>query len=201
MKEKKIKLCEVLCRKQIRIQYSRWIRCPPPWQRTRRLHLYSGSQRRATPEWFLTTDVTRVYSENGVAVTRSEEHTYDKNEAEILNEILTKNTWIGDKIDSIFKFTNNKTYFHAEQPSQGLLGFSLGIPPADIQETYIHIKCCMKCYCLEDHTTRKCSKHREYMICSKCSNEGHVWHQCLEDKKNALIVTIITMFIHSYDSV
>ena len=48
------------------------------------------------------------------------------------------------------------------------------------QETYIPVRCCMKCFSLEDHATRDCKKGTEYKLCSECAQEGHVWHQCKE---------------------
>ncbi len=42
-------------------------------------------------------------------ITRLDEHIYNRNKDDILNEILAKNTWIGDEIDSICKFPNSPT--------------------------------------------------------------------------------------------
>lgn len=36
----------------------------------------------------------------------------------------------------------------------------------------------MRCYALEEHYITECPLPKEYKICSRCSNVGHVWHQC-----------------------
>ncbi len=44
----------------------------------------------------------------------------------------------------------------------------------------------MRCYTLEHHFTNECPKPRDFKVCSECSNEGHVWHQCQEPHKKCL---------------
>lgn len=44
----------------------------------------------------------------------------------------------------------------------------------------------MKCYWLEDHTTRECPKNNNFKICSECNVEGHLWHQCTEQTKTCI---------------
>ncbi len=69
----------------------------------------------------------------------------------------------------------------------GLKAFGINVSHHEIKlETYIPIKCCMRCYALEDHFTNECPKTREYKVCSECSTEGHVWHQYLETYKKCL---------------
>ncbi len=44
----------------------------------------------------------------------------------------------------------------------------------------------MKCYALESHSTNECPKSKEFKICSECSAQGHVRHQCQESLKKCL---------------
>ena len=126
-----------------------------------------------------------------VIITRVDDLIYDWKEEEIAEELIRRNEWIGDELDSVIKFPNStiKVTFaqssHAKKSTErDLLAFNLSIHPSDIkQETFIPIKCCMKFYTLEDHITREYSKDREYKICSECSTLGHLWHQCKEQFK------------------
>ena len=120
---------------------------------------------------------------------------YERKEEEIIDELVAKNTWIGDNLDSVYKFPNSSTLkitfsltaLAKKCTEQGIRAFCLSVPPHDIrQETFIPIKCCMKCYALEHHITKDCSKPRDYKICSECSQEGHIWHQCKESKKKCI---------------
>ncbi len=127
-----------------------------------------------------------------VIVTRLDDHIYHRNEDEILDELLSHNTWIGDEIHSIFKFPNSSTLkitftqttYAKLCTERGLKAFGLVIPYSDIkQETFIPIKTCMRCYSLEQHNTKDCPKGKDYKICSECSQEGHLWFQCNESQK------------------
>ncbi len=123
-----------------------------------------------------------------IIATRVNELIYEIDEEELKQELADCNSWFeeGD-IDSIYKFTNSSTIkitfhqtAHAKKATEiGLLACKLSIPSYNIKlETYIPVKCCMKCYRLEEHTTRECDKPKEYKICSNCSEEGHLWMEC-----------------------
>ena len=45
-------------------------------------------------------------------------------------------------------------------------------------EQYIPLTVCFKCYAIEDHTTKDCTKDRDYKICSLCATEGHMFYEC-----------------------
>ena len=130
-----------------------------------------------------------------VIVTRVDEEIYDRNEDEIVEELIAKNNWIGDEIHSIYKFPNsstlkitfNETLFAKQCTQKGLLAFKLSIPTTEIkQETFIPIRTCMKCYTLESYATKDCPKERDFKICSECSTEGHLWFQCREENKKCI---------------
>ncbi len=129
-----------------------------------------------------------------VIVTRVDEHIYHRDVEAIKEELGKSNNWIGENVDTIFKFPNSNTVkitftqtaLAKKCTQNGFLAFNLSVPPHQIkQETYeyIPIKCCMKCYKLEDHATRECDKPNGFKICSECGQEGHYWHQCKERKK------------------
>ena len=44
----------------------------------------------------------------------------------------------------------------------------------------------MKCYTLENHSTKDCPKEPTYKICSECSTEGHLWFQCKANIKTCI---------------
>ncbi len=123
---------------------------------------------------------------------------YDHEEEEIKDELITKNNWLQDDLDSIFKFPNSstlkvtfsQTILAKKCTGNGLKAFNISIPIYEIkQETFIPVSCCMRCYNLEDHATRDCPKDPRYKLCSECSSEGHLWHECKEKTNNVLIVT------------
>lgn len=41
----------------------------------------------------------------------------------------------------------------------------------------------MKCYPIEEHTTNKCPKPKEYKICSECGDRNHTWKDCHSSEK------------------
>ncbi len=124
-----------------------------------------------------------------VIVTKLDDLIYERNESEIKDELSRSNSWIGEEVDNVFKFPNSPTIkitftqsnFAKKCTEQGLLLFNLSVPQFDIKlETFIPIKCCMKCYELETHATKECPKPKEFKICSNCSTEGHLWFECKE---------------------
>ncbi len=130
-----------------------------------------------------------------VILTRLDDLIYDREEGEIIDEIVQHNSWVEDNIDTIYKFPNSatikvtftQTSLAKRCTEKGLLAFNLRIPPDEIkQETYVQVRCCMRCYKLEAHNTRDCDKPNDYKICSECSTEGHLWHQCRETIKTCV---------------
>ncbi len=131
-----------------------------------------------------------------VILTRVDEIIYEKHIVDIGEELQKCNPWIGeDNIVDIFKFpksstikiTFSQTLLAEKCIDHGLKAFNISVPSYEIkQETYIQIKCCLKCYALEDHFTNECKVPKEYKVCSECSEEGHVWHQCQNNIKCCL---------------
>ncbi len=130
-----------------------------------------------------------------VIVTRVDDAVYERGENDIIREFKDKNIWVGDDLDSIYKFPNSNTIkltFTKTQTAKkctdtGIKGFGISIPHFDIrQETYIPILCCLKCYELEDHTTRECPKGHNYKMCSECSSSEHLWHECKAKEKKCI---------------
>ena len=132
-------------------------------------------------------------NKRSIIVTRVDDVIYKDHEPTDIGEQLEEhNEWMQDSIENIFKFPNSSTLkitftkatIAKKCLESGFLAYNLYVSPYDIkQETFIPVKCCMRCYQLEGHNTRDCPKHREYKICSECGLEGHIWHQCLEEEK------------------
>ncbi len=126
-----------------------------------------------------------------VIARRIDDLIYERSKEDIISELITNNGWIDEEIDVIkfpnsntLKITFNQTVQARKCREKCLLAFNLSITPHDIkQETYIYITCCMKCYALESHTTSECRKGKEYKVCSKCSQDGNVCHECQEKEK------------------
>ncbi len=132
-----------------------------------------------------------------IIIPRVDDLIYEWSSADIEQELIRKNTWIGGELESVFKFPNSptikiiftQTALATKCTEIGLKAFNISIPPPTHEikpETYIPIKSCMKCYTLEDHFTSECLKSKEYKVCSECSSEGHVWHQCKEEYKKCI---------------
>lgn len=131
-----------------------------------------------------------------VIIPRVDDLIYEWSTVEIGEEITSKNSWIGEEgVEGVYKFPNSPTIklpFTQTQLAKkctetGLEAFSISIPSYEIKlETYIPIKCCMRCYALEQYFTNECPRSRDYKICSDCSTEGHVWHQGKENYKKCL---------------
>ncbi len=107
---------------------------------------------------------------------------YERSLDDVGEEITKINSWIRDELESVFKFPKSNTIkltFTQTQLAKkctevGLKAFNIIIPSHEIKlETYIPIKCCMKCYAL-DHFTSECRNSSDFKICSECSNDGHV---------------------------
>ena len=85
------------------------------------------------------------------------------------------------------KITFSQSITAKKCTERGFLVFNMTVSNYDIkQELYIPVRCCMKCFTLEDHATRDCKKGSEYKLCSECAQESHVWHQCKEQNKRCV---------------
>ena len=137
-----------------------------------------------------------IRAKKSIIIPRTDEIIYEKNVVEIGEEIARKNEWLNlEDIQNIYKFPNSPTIkvtFHSSLlakkcTEKGLKAFKISIPGNEIKlETYVPIKCCMRCYTLETHYTNECPKSRDYKLCSECGTEGHLWHQCNEPSKKCV---------------
>ncbi len=131
-----------------------------------------------------------------IIIPRSDEVIYEKNTEAIREEILRQNYWIWEENDieiykfprtSTIKITFTQTILAEKCLHTGVKAFSISIPSHQIKpETYVPVKCCMKCYALEQHFTNKCPKPKEFKVCSECSQQGHVCHQWENATKKCL---------------
>ncbi len=198
-KKIKTKLLEILCTKQI--QVTKVFTAPDGFA----ILLYNEDHADKIFSRDIKTDLDsngftavlppELKSKKSVIITKVDDVIYDRSNDEIAQELSDNNTWIGAEIDAVFKFPNsntlkvtfNQTAIAKKCTESGLLAFNLSIPPSDIkQETFIPIKSCMKCYKLEDHSTKECPEDKDFKICSECSLIGHVWHQCKAKTKKCV---------------
>ncbi len=198
-KEKKLKLIEILCSREIEI--SRIITANDGFavvtvneQNADNIFIAEVRQELALHD-FAPVMPPELKAQKSVIIPRVDELIYDWSIIEIGEEFLRKNTWIGEELENVYKFPNSptikltftQTKLARKCTEIGLKAFNISIPPHEIKlENYIPIKCCMRCYNLEDHFTSECPKSRDYRVCSECSTEGHVWHQCKEEQKKCL---------------
>ncbi len=89
-----------------------------------------------------------------VILSRVNEIIHEKHVIDIGEELQKQIPWIGEEIVDIYKFpksttlkiTFSQTTLALECTEKGLKAFNISIPPDKIeQETYVPIKCCMKC--------------------------------------------------------
>ncbi len=128
-----------------------------------------------------------VKVKKSVILTKVDDFIYDNAADAILEELSLRNHWIGDdKLDSVYKFPNfstikvtfSQTALAKICTETILRAYGISNPYHEIrQETYIPIRCCMKCYALELHNTRECPKSRGFKIYSESSNEGHLYRE------------------------
>lgn len=120
---------------------------------------------------------------------------YDNLEVEIKQEMMNKNLWSENCIEQVIKFPNKniikiiftQTQVALKATESGIVAFNICIPPNQIkQEKFIPILTCMKCYKLEEHTTKHCPKNSDYKICSECAEEGHSWKDCLRGTQKCI---------------
>ncbi len=199
-KEQKLKLLEILCRKDI--EMCRIITTHDGFvvltinensadcifKKETKLDLSSHD--------FLPVLPPELRAKKSVIIPRVDDVVYEKNTVDIGEELIRHNSWIGeDDLEDVYKFPNSptlkltftQTTLAKKCTEQGLKAFKISIPCHEIKlETYIPIKCCMKCYALEDHFSNECPKSKDFKVCSECSREGHVWHQCTATNKQCL---------------
>ena len=129
-----------------------------------------------------------------VLIFRLDDHIYLNNEDDILRELLEQNDWISGstcitkfKKGRGLKITFNDTNTAKKAQEKGLLLFSMRIPADNIiQDKYLNVTTCLRCYTLNEHYSANCPKDRSFKICSECSREGHTWRDCTETTKKCI---------------
>lgn len=62
---------------------------------------------------------------------------------------------------------------------QGLKVLNLSLTPAQLEvEQFIPLTVCFRCYQIEGHTTKECTKPQDYKVCSICAETDHTWQEC-----------------------
>jgi len=133
-------------------------------------------------------------AKRSIIVKRIDSFIYDNCTAD---DIMTEFNDRNDSLTavSVFKFPNSKTMkvtFRCQSmavtcANAGFKMFNLFIGPFDIQEEeYFDVMLCYRCYSWNTHLTHQCPKPRDYIICSSCSELGHVFRACTSTKKCCL---------------
>ena len=61
----------------------------------------------------------------------------------------------------------------------GVRLFNLSIPSTNIvQEKFVNLMTCYKCYAVEEHQASSCNRSKEYKVCSVCASTDHTICQC-----------------------
>ena len=124
---------------------------------------------------------------------RIDELILNKDERDIVSELQNQNDWL--RVVDIFVFTNsptNKITFETNEMavkalSSGVKLFNLSIPASNIiQEEYVNLIVCYKCYAIDDHQAATCSKPKEYKICSTCAVICHTFKHCTSTTKKCV---------------
>ncbi len=172
-KEKKLKLIEILCSRDIEI--SRISTANDGFgviianeQHADYIFKTEVKQELALHD-FAPITPSELKAQKSVIIPRVDELIYEWNIVETGEELLGNNTWIGEELENVYKFPNSptikltftQTKLAKKCTETGLKAFSISIPPHELKlETYIPIKCCIRCYTLEDHFTSECPKGR-----------------------------------------
>jgi len=125
-----------------------------------------------------------------VIVRRLDSHVYNNSTDDIRDEINECNDFL--EASSVFKFPHSNiikvTCCNQDMAGacikNGLRMFHMYVPGVDIScEEYHNVKICFKCYELDSHLTYECTKSRDYVICSTCSELGHSFRACTSSSK------------------
>lgn len=136
----------------------------------------------------------QLKANRSVLLFRVENFIFSHSESEIKEEIINHNDWVED-ITQIYKFPNSNTLkitFQETAKAQkalelGIKMFLMRISPHTMQQdTFLNLMTCMKCYMVEDHSTRNCPKEATYKVCSCCSSNNHTWQECTVERKTCI---------------
>ena len=154
-----------------------------------------GCKKKLEDESFTPLLPPELRAKRTVLIFNVDNQVYSHSEEEIQEEFTTRNQWLKDGINSVYKFPRNniiKISFNQTNTAKkalekGILGFYMNIPAYNIkQEEFVNINTCLRCYVIEQHPTNQCHKDANYKICSECGEEGHTWRECTSTVKKCL---------------
>ena len=117
---------------------------------------------------------------------------YDRDVSEIREEIERVNNL---KVCEAFKLPNFKALkvvlksqkMVTDACEKGLFLFNLYISPRFlVQDSYMPLLMCYKCYAYESHIASACPKDSNYKVCSLCSCTTHIYSECRSIIKRCL---------------
>ena len=63
--------------------------------------------------------------------------------------------------------------------SDGVKLFNLSISSSNVvREKFVDVYHCYKCYAINDHTAKDCTKPVDYVVCSLCTATSHKYDKC-----------------------
>ena len=80
--------------------------------------------------------------------------------------------------------SNAKQWF---QPFGFNHGFNLSVSPHDLTlEEVSQVTYCFKCYAIDDHLVKACTKPQSYRVCSLCSSKQHTYKDCTSTDRKCI---------------
>ena len=136
-----------------------------------------------------------IRAKRTIILFNTDEHIYNQTEKDLEEELVNENSFLNEGIDNIFKIpktriikiTLNSSVAAKKATENGLLAFHMSIPHFNLKiEDYIPILTCLRCYAIDEHLTNKCPKEKDYLVCSECASEHHVWKNCTSPIKKCI---------------
>ena len=149
-----------------------------------KLNEYSVSAIKPT---YLTTSRT-------IIALRANQFLMEHSKEEITDNINQNNEdWL--EISHLYKFPSGKTFkFECKTMEManrclktGFHGFNLSVSPHDLTlEEVSQVTYCFKCYAIDDHMVKACTKLQSYRVCSLCSSKQHTYKDCTSTDRKCI---------------
>lgn len=144
-------------------------------------------------EHFIPIMPPELKSKRTVVCMRLDAIVYDNEPEEIKHEVEQGQSWA--KVKEVYKFPRSNTikitFLTSEMASKacrtGLLMFHMAITTSQMkEETYTPLITCNKCYAVESHETKQCPTPQDYIVCSECGSNEHIYKDCNNAGKSCI---------------
>ena len=134
-----------------------------------------------------------VKARRTVILRHVDESILDRSSNDIIVEVQQRNKWLS--LVDLYIFPNSPTIklvcstneMAIKALNSGVLIFNLSIPAANIvQEEFVSLISCYRCYAIEDHQASSCTKPKEFKACSVCAMSGHTYRECTSNNRKCL---------------